>query len=133
MRPWLLACFGLGSNSRMDCRTLVVGLAAILNSRRCGRTHCRYTGPFYLAMIAPVLALGLAMPSAWIIVWLILGVVIVGGSCSSGGRVSAPGASSRKRQTGQLFPQKVRLQWSRFRSGSSPRKLTPYFHPHFPI
>ena len=29
-----------------------MGTACILNSRRCGRTHCRYTGPYYLAMIA---------------------------------------------------------------------------------
>jgi hypothetical protein len=57
-----------------------MGLACILNSRRCRRTHCRYTGPFYLAMIAPVLALGLATPSARIVVWLILGAVVVGGS-----------------------------------------------------
>ena len=26
-----------------------MGTACILNSRRCGRTHCRYTGPYYLA------------------------------------------------------------------------------------
>ena len=37
---------------------LWMGTACILNSRRCGRTHCRYTGPYYLAMIVPVLALG---------------------------------------------------------------------------
>src|SRR5262245_20485223 len=34
-----------------------MGTACILNSRRCGRTHCRYTGPYYLAMIAPVVVL----------------------------------------------------------------------------
>ena len=34
-----------------------MGTACVLNSRRCGRTHCRYTGPYYFAMIAPVLAL----------------------------------------------------------------------------
>src|SRR5262245_7566316 len=28
-----------------------MGTACILNSRRCGRVHCRYTGPYYLAMI----------------------------------------------------------------------------------
>jgi len=50
----------------------------ILNSRRCGRTHCRYTGPYYLAMIVPVLALGLI--SSGIYEWIALGVVIVGGS-----------------------------------------------------
>src|SRR5262245_61652205 len=25
-----------------------MGTACILNSRRCGRSHCRYTGPYYL-------------------------------------------------------------------------------------
>src|SRR6267154_4409689 len=34
-----------------------MGTACILNARRCGRRHCRYTGPYYLAMIAPVLVL----------------------------------------------------------------------------
>ena len=34
-----------------------MGTACILNARRCGRTHCRYTGPFYLAMVVPVLVL----------------------------------------------------------------------------
>jgi hypothetical protein len=55
-----------------------MGAACILNSRRCGRTHCRYTGPYYLAMIVPVLALGLI--SSGIYEWIALGVVIVGGS-----------------------------------------------------
>jgi hypothetical protein len=35
-----------------------MGAACVLNARQCGRTHCRYTGPYYLAMIAPVLVLG---------------------------------------------------------------------------
>jgi hypothetical protein len=55
-----------------------MGVACILNSRRCGRTHCRYNGPYYLAMIVPVLALGLI--SSGIYEWIALGVVIVGGS-----------------------------------------------------
>ena len=33
-----------------------MGLACIANARRCGRVHCRFTGPFFLAMA--VLALG---------------------------------------------------------------------------
>ena len=35
-----------------------MGVACILNAQRCGRTHCRYTGPYYLAMILPVCILG---------------------------------------------------------------------------
>jgi hypothetical protein len=47
-----------------------MGVACILNARRCGRTHCRFTGPYYLVMIIPVLALGLgsfrlAYPDGW--------------------------------------------------------------------
>jgi hypothetical protein len=44
---WIIALFWMGT-------------ACILNARRCGRTHCRYTGPYYLAMIAPVLVVASA-------------------------------------------------------------------------
>jgi hypothetical protein len=54
-----------------------MGTACILNSRRCGRTHCRYTGPYYLAMIAPVLVLARGIISADI-----LCMAFVGGSHS---------------------------------------------------
>lgn len=57
-----------------------MGIACILNAQRCGRTHCRYTGPYYLAMVIPVLALGLGVASAGIYTWIILGVLIVAGS-----------------------------------------------------
>ena len=55
-----------------------MGTACILNARRCSRTHCRYTGPYYLAMIAPVIVLGIV--SAEANKWMLLGVFIVGGS-----------------------------------------------------
>jgi hypothetical protein len=54
--------------------------ACILNSRRCGRTHCRYTGPYYLAMIAPVLVLASGAISDDVYAWLLLAVLILGGS-----------------------------------------------------
>ena len=57
-----------------------MGTACILNAKRCGRTHCRYTGPYYLAMIAPVLALGPGILDADILGWLALAVVILIGS-----------------------------------------------------
>jgi hypothetical protein len=57
-----------------------MGSACILNSRRCGRTHCRYTGPYYLAMIAPVLVLAAGVISADIYAWLSLAILILGGS-----------------------------------------------------
>lgn len=56
-----------------------MGIACILNARRCRRTHCRYTGPFYLAMILAVAVLGTGMVSAGISGWLLLGATIVAG------------------------------------------------------
>jgi hypothetical protein len=57
-----------------------MGTACILNAKRCGRTHCRYTGPYYLAMIAPVLVLASGSVSVGIYGWLVLGVAILAGS-----------------------------------------------------
>jgi hypothetical protein len=57
-----------------------MGTACILNARRCGRTHCRYTGPYYLAMIAPVLVLAFGIVSADFYGWLLFGALILAGS-----------------------------------------------------
>jgi hypothetical protein len=57
-----------------------MGTACILNASRCGRTHRRYTGPYYLAMIAPVIVLASAIVSAGFYGWLVLGVLILAGS-----------------------------------------------------
>ena len=57
-----------------------MGVACLLNARRCGRTHCRYTGPYFLAMIAPVFLLAAGIGSAGFWGWLILGVLILAGS-----------------------------------------------------
>ena len=57
-----------------------MGAACILNSRRCGRTHCRYTGPYYLAMIVPVLALGIAPVLITLTGWFAIAVAILLGS-----------------------------------------------------
>jgi len=56
--------------------------ACLLNAMRCGRTHCRYTGPYYLAMIAPVLVLALGIINADFYGWLLLGTVILAGGKS---------------------------------------------------
>ena len=45
-----------------------------------GRTHCRYTGPYYLAMIIPVLVIASISVSASFYAWIVLGVVIIVGS-----------------------------------------------------
>jgi hypothetical protein len=57
-----------------------MGVACILNARRCGRTHCRFTGPYYLVMIVPVLALGSGIVPVGLLGWLVLGAVIIHGS-----------------------------------------------------
>jgi hypothetical protein len=59
---------------------LWMGIACILNARRCGRTHCRYTGPYYLAMILAVVGLASSPISASIYMWVALALLIfVGG------------------------------------------------------
>ena len=55
-----------------------MGLACILNAKGCGRTHCRYTGPFYLVMIVPVFLLA-GISSVGFLGWLFLGVFILAG------------------------------------------------------
>src|SRR5215204_3199945 len=59
---------------------LWMGTACLLNARRCGRTHCRYTGPYYLIMMIPVLVFGSEVISFGSHGWLILAVMIIGGS-----------------------------------------------------
>jgi|SRR5262245_9237602 len=57
-----------------------MGTACILNARRCGRTHCRYTGPYYLSMIVPVVVLASDLVSVGFLGWLALGALILAGS-----------------------------------------------------
>jgi hypothetical protein len=57
-----------------------MGTACILNARRCGRTHCRYTGPYYLGMIVPVAVLASGVVSVALYAWLALGALILAGS-----------------------------------------------------
>lgn len=56
-----------------------MGVACLRNARLCGRTHCFYTGPFYLAMILPVLALGGGLVSFGPYSWLLLALVAIFG------------------------------------------------------
>jgi hypothetical protein len=47
----------------------VMGIACLVNGRRCGRVHCVFTGPIYLAGALASLAYGLGLlplgPGAW--------------------------------------------------------------------
>lgn len=56
-----------------------MGLACLINARRCGRTHCRYTGPFYLILIVPVLLHGSDLLSLGPYAWWILGAAVLFG------------------------------------------------------
>jgi hypothetical protein len=57
-----------------------MGTACILNAKRCGRTHCRYTGPYYLAMIVPVLVLASGVIPVDFYAWVSLAILILSGS-----------------------------------------------------
>jgi len=71
------------------------GAACLVNAHRCGRTHCRYTGPFYLVLIVPTLVAGWtdAPTSVWITLTaliLIGGKVIWWGANGLGARMMRP-------------------------------------------
>jgi hypothetical protein len=52
-----------------------MGVACLLNASRSGRTHCRFTGPYYLLMIAPTLAFGTT--DAPLYAWLVLAAFVL--------------------------------------------------------
>lgn len=57
-----------------------MGSACLMNARRCGRTHCRYTGPFYLILVVPVLLHGFGLLSLGQYAWWFLGIAILLGA-----------------------------------------------------
>jgi hypothetical protein len=57
-----------------------MGGACIANARRCGRTHCRFTGPFYLLMAALVVAHAVGMLPLGERGWAILGTATIVGT-----------------------------------------------------
>ena len=57
-----------------------MGWACFANARRCGRTHCRYTGPFFLGMAGLVAAYGTGVIPLGNRPWLLLGIVIAVGN-----------------------------------------------------
>ena len=54
-----------------------MGLACLSNAKRCGRTHCRYTGPYYLLLIIPVMMLGTGLLPPVSYGWWVLGLAIL--------------------------------------------------------
>jgi hypothetical protein len=59
---------------------LWMGAACIANARRCGRTHCRFTGPFYLVMAALVVAYAAGTLPIGDHGWAILGAMTIIGT-----------------------------------------------------
>src|SRR5215467_3842485 len=76
---WRSVRSGIAANRRLGHRSRLDG-CGVHAARRCNRTHCRYTGPYYLAMIVPVMALGTGPVTVGVLGWLSLAVLIVGGS-----------------------------------------------------
>jgi hypothetical protein len=90
-----------------------MGAACILNARRCSRTHCRYTGPYYLVMIVPVMALGAGLVTVGIPGWVCLGMIILGGAGLYGGLPSGHGESSR---SARHCVERLHLRWNAIRT-----------------
>ncbi len=86
---WGLPIAALVGASLFDplARTLIwavalvwMGVACLANARRCGRTHCYFTGPFFLIMTVPVLLHGFEILPLGAQGWRWLGATIsVGG------------------------------------------------------
>jgi len=55
-----------------------MGAACLINASRCGRVHCRFTGPFFILSALTSLGYGLGLlpfgPSGWR--WIGLGTII---------------------------------------------------------
>ena len=64
------------------CATALVwmGVVCFANARRCGRTHCVFTGPFYLLMAAAVPVHGFGVVSLGESGWLWIGLTTVAGA-----------------------------------------------------
>jgi hypothetical protein len=81
--PWIV--FVVGFSVPSGLRTAlwttsfaVMGAACLLNASRCGRVHCRFTGPFFILAAVASLTYGLGLlplgPSGW--KWICTGTVI---------------------------------------------------------
>lgn len=57
-----------------------MGGACVMNARRCGRTHCRFTGPFYLLMAGLVVAYAAGALPIGDHGWAVLGTATIIGS-----------------------------------------------------
>jgi hypothetical protein len=72
-------CVGPDADDCLDLSPRLDGHCLHLDAQQCGRTHCRYTGPYYLAMIVPVAVVGLGITPLTPYGWIALGILILGG------------------------------------------------------
>jgi hypothetical protein len=81
--PWVAFALGFGAPAWLktifwSTSLTVMGTACLLNASRCGRVHCRFTGPFFIFCAAISLLYGLGLlplgPSAW--KWIGAGTII---------------------------------------------------------
>jgi hypothetical protein len=81
--PWF--AFALGFFEPSGLKTVlwstslaVMGVACLFNASRCGRVHCRFTGPFFIFCAVTSLGYGLGLlplgPSGW--KWIGAGTII---------------------------------------------------------
>lgn len=59
---------------------VTMGVACLVNARGCGRTHCYFTGPFFLLMAIMSLLHGLHVVSLGPRGWSYIGIVLLIGS-----------------------------------------------------
>ena len=59
---------------------LFMGCSCLVNARRCGRTHCRYTGPFLVLMAGLVALYGTGLLPLGDKAWGLFATVAFGGS-----------------------------------------------------
>ncbi len=60
----------------------VFGFGCLANARRCGRLHCFFTGPFFLAMALVSLAHGFGVISLGSYGWAWIGGITLVGACA---------------------------------------------------
>ncbi len=56
-----------------------MGVACLLNAKKCKRTHCFYTGPFFIVMAIVALLLGYSFIKLGENGWILLGVISIAG------------------------------------------------------
>src|SRR3546814_7606955 len=80
-----------------------MGLACIINSRRCGRTHCRFTGPFLIVMAILVIGHTIGRLPLGRFGWPILGATTFAGFVALwSGRKRAWGMFRSEEHTSEL-------------------------------